>query len=355
MEKVITAKCDSYDVDTLKDVFQRGFKEAGFRADRQRVLLKPNLLSAKTPEKAVTTHPKFVQAVSELLLDSSCDVFIGDSPGYESTERVLLKSGIMGVVKRNGLKVAPFLKKVVKESHGISPYRDFVLGEDPDDFEAIINLPKLKTHMMMGLTLGVKNTFGFIRGTDKAKWHLKAGVDNMLFASVLIDIHALVRPSITILDGVIGMDQDGPGGGRVRSMGMIALSTNAYCLDIHVEKLAGFPFPLPVSAKAIEHRMIPEYEVVYFGQPVTFLADFQPPGTMDTDWNLPGLAKRALKNIFVKKPKLRKDVCKGCGVCSEVCPARALSTERGLPSFDYKKCIRCYCCQEMCPEGAINV
>ena len=355
MEKVITAKCASYDVDALKGVLHKGFEEAGFRADHRKVLLKPNLLSAKPSEKAVTTHPQFIQAISELLLDFSSDVYIGDSPGYESTERVLLKSGIMDVVNRNGLKVASFLKKVVKKSQGISPYREFVLGEDPDDFDVIINLPKLKTHMMMGLTLGVKNTFGFIHGMDKAKWHLRAGSDKMLFASMLIDIHTLVKPSITILDGVVGMDQDGPGSGRVRNMGIVALSRSALALDSHVEKLARFPFLLPISSKAAEHHMMPEYEVVLLGEPVSFPADFQMPGTMATDWNLPGLAKRALKNVFVKKPKVRKEMCKGCGVCSKVCPAGALSLGEKSPSFNYKKCIRCYCCQEMCPEGAIKV
>jgi uncharacterized protein (DUF362 family)/Pyruvate/2-oxoacid:ferredoxin oxidoreductase delta subunit len=354
MEKVITATCETYDVSTLKKLFHRSFREVGFSANHHKILLKPNLLSAKAAEKAVTTHPQFIQALSELLLDSSCDVYIGDSPGYESTEKVLLKSGIMDVVKRNGLKVASFLKKVVKKSQGISPYREFIFGEDPDDFDFVINLPKLKTHMMMGLTLGVKNTFGFIHGMDKAKWHLRVGVDKMLFASMLIDIHVLAKPILTILDGVVGMDRDGPGSGRVRSVGLVAVSRNALALDFHIEKLAKFPL-LPISAKAVEQAMIPEYEVISLGSPVSFPSDFQMPGTMATDWNLPNMAKRLLKNVFVKKPKVSEEICKTCGVCSKVCPAGALSAGDRTPSFDYKKCIRCYCCQEMCPEGAIRV
>ncbi len=355
MEKVITAKSDSYDIPTLKTIFNEGFAKSGFRADHRKVLLKPNLLSAKPSDKAVTTHPQFVQALSELLLDCSCNVYIGDSPGYESAERVLLKSGIMDVVKNYGLKVVPFVKKVVKKSQGISPYREFVFGEDPDDFDLIINLPKLKTHMMMGLTLGVKNTFGFIHGMDKAKWHLRAGADKMLFASLLIDIHTIVKPSLTVLDGIVGMDQDGPGSGRVREIGIVAMSRSALALDLYIEKLARFSSLLPISAKAVEHGMVPEYEMVPIGPPVTFPADFQKPGTMATDWNLPGFAKRVLKNIMVKKPKARKEICEGCGVCAKVCPAGALTLGEQIPSFDYKKCIRCYCCQEMCPEGAIKV
>ncbi|MCX5805506.1 MAG: DUF362 domain-containing protein [Proteobacteria bacterium] len=355
MEKVVAERCDSYDIKMLKDFFHTGFMEVGFKASRQRVLLKPNLLSGKSLEKAVTTRPEFVRAISELLLDSSCDVYIGDSPGYESTEKVLSKSGIMDVVKDCGLKILSFNKKIIKKYQGISPYREFILGEDPDDFEIIINLPKLKTHVMMGLTLGVKNTFGFIHGLDKAKWHLKAGTDKAIFASILIDIHNIVKPAITIIDGIIGMDGDGPGSGRVRDFGIVALSKNAFALDRYVEQLACVPFPLPITSKAREYGMVPDFETISVNAPASISDGFQMPGTMDTNWNLPDMAKKVLKNVFIKKPKLQKSICKGCGVCEHVCPAGALSVVEKTVFFNYKKCIRCYCCQEMCTEGAIRV
>ena len=57
----------------------------------------------------------------------------------------------------------------------------------------VINVPKLKTHGMMGMTLGVKNTFGFIHAFEKAKWHFRAGQDRSLFASILVDIHHIVK------------------------------------------------------------------------------------------------------------------------------------------------------------------
>jgi uncharacterized protein (DUF362 family)/NAD-dependent dihydropyrimidine dehydrogenase PreA subunit len=355
LEKVAAGRCDSYDIKALKHFFDIGFREIGFNAACQRVLLKPNLLSGKSPEKAVTTHPEFVRAISELLLDSSCDVYIGDSPGYESTEKVLSKSGIIDVVKDCGLKILSFNRKITKKCQGISPYREFILGEDPDDFEIIINLPKLKTHVMMGLTLGVKNTFGFVHALDKAKWHLKAGTDKTIFASMLIDIHNIVKPSITIIDGIIGMDGDGPGSGRIRNFGIVALSKNTFALDSYIEELAGIPFPLPITSKAKEHNMVPDFETVCVGLPASFTDEFQMPGTMDINWNLPDMVKKVLKNVFIKKPKLNKIICKVCGVCAHVCPAGAISVDEKTVLFNYKKCIRCYCCQEMCPEGAIRI
>ncbi len=89
----------------------------------------------------------------------------------------------------------------------------------------------------MGMTLGVKNTFGFINAFEKAKWHFRAGQDRLLFASMLIDIHNIVKPSLTVLDGIIGMDGDGPSSGRPRNLGILGISKNAFILDEYVEKL----------------------------------------------------------------------------------------------------------------------
>jgi len=355
LEKVVAGKCDSYNIKNLKHFFDIAFKEINFKVSHQKILLKPNLLSGKPPEKAVTTNPEFIRAISELLLDFSCDVYIGDSPGYESAEKVLSKSGIMDIVKYFNLKTLSFDRKITKKYKGISPYSEFILAEDPDDFEVIVNLPKLKTHVMMGLTLGIKNTFGFIPSFNKAKWHLRAGTDKGFFASILIDIHNIVKPSVTIIDGIIGMDGDGPGSGQPISTGIVALSRNTFALDHFMEKLVGLPFFLPVILKAKENSMVPEYQTVFAGSPVTLIDNFRMPGTMDMNWNVPGTIRNILKNVFIKKPKLKKGICRGCGVCVSVCPAGALSIHEKSALFDYKKCIRCYCCQEMCPEGAIRV
>ncbi len=353
MEKVIIGSCADYDVVRIKDFLAKGFRESGFEIRGGRVLLKPNLLSGKAPGKAVTTHPAIIRALGELLLDAGCTVYVGDSPGYESTEKVLQLSGIMDVVKSIGLSVANFDGRIIKKNDGISPYKAFTFGEDPRLYDGIINLPKLKTHTMMGLTLGVKNTFGFIPSKEKARWHLRAGKDRLLFAAVLIDIHNLVKPSLTVLDGITGMDGQGPSSGRPRQLGMVAMSRDAYALDRAVEGIVGLSTPLPISEVAKEHGLLGDYDLVDFGAPP--IEAFKMADEMDTDWPLPDFAKRILKNFFVRKPKLRKKLCKGCELCVNVCPAKALVMVGGLPSFDYKSCIRCYCCQEMCPEGSIRV
>ena len=353
MSKIVAGRCDRYDPAELHGFLDRAFTEVGLVFDHCKVLLKPNLLSGKSPHKAVNTHPQLVRVLGEIFLEKSCDVYVGDSPGYESTEKALRNSEIMNVAHELRLKVATFDKRVNRKSHGVSPYREFLFGEDPLSFDLIVNIPKLKTHAMMGLTLGVKNMFGFVPRFEKAKWHLKAGRDALLFAGILIDICRLVNPTVTVLDGILAMDGDGPSSGRPRELGVVAVSRDVFALDVFIENCLALPSPLPLMKLALEKGLVGEAEVVDLGMPP--IQDFILPKTMDVGWNLPGAVRHTMRTLFVRKPKCAQELCKQCGVCAEVCPASAIRTDEEFPVFDYNKCIRCYCCQEMCPESAIRV
>jgi uncharacterized protein (DUF362 family)/Pyruvate/2-oxoacid:ferredoxin oxidoreductase delta subunit len=353
VEKVVAGRCEDYSREKLKGFLGKALGEINVDLANARVLLKPNLVMGKPPEKAVNTHPQFVGALAELLLDRSCQIFIGDSPGYESTEKALKNSGIMTIIEYYGLTIAKFDSKILRKSGGVSPYREFVLGEDPGMYDAVINLPKLKTHGMTGITCGVKNTFGFVPGLEKARWHLRGGQDRLRFASILIDIHNLVKPSVTIVDGILAMDREGPTSGRPRQIGLVGLSRNAFALDRSMERFLGIDRPLPISFLAERHGFLPGYDLVDFGAPSVH--DFEIPAAVATDWNLPSLAKKVLRNALIRKPKLAKEGCKGCGVCVDICPGNAIDLADSRPRFDYGRCIRCYCCQEMCPEGAIRI
>ena len=83
----MTGAFSAYDVTALRAFFEKGFEELNLPLTRCKVLLKPNLVMGKAPQKAVNTHPQVVEAVAALLLDRSCEVSIGDSPGYETTEK----------------------------------------------------------------------------------------------------------------------------------------------------------------------------------------------------------------------------------------------------------------------------
>ncbi|OPY71062.1 MAG: formate hydrogenlyase complex iron-sulfur subunit [Syntrophorhabdaceae bacterium PtaU1.Bin034] len=353
MPRIVAGSCNSYDLPQLKEFLTKALSELNFSFKNLKVLLKPNLLSGKSPRRAVNTHPLLVRATAEVLLERGCSLSVGDSPGFESTEKALERSGIMEVVRPLGIDVAAFRKRVIKKiDSGISPYREFVFGEDPLDYDLVVNMPKLKTHVMMGLTAGVKNTFGFVPSLDKARWHLRCGTDKNLFASVLMDIHRIANPGLTILDGIAAMDGDGPSHGRVRHLGLIAASDNAFSLDAFLEKALSFPFPTPISSLAEEREVLLEAKVVDLGMPR--VTDFKMPETMKVDFNLPSVVRETARKVLLRKPKYRAKDCNMCRTCADVCPAKAVVIHDNGVRFDYAKCIRCYCCHEMCPTGAIR-
>ena len=353
MATIVAGRCENYEVSGLREFFARSLADLGLSFEGCKVLLKPNLLSGKPPEKAVNTHPLFIQALAEVFLEKKCTVFVGDSPGYESTERALRKSGIMEVVRRLKLLIAHFERRVPKANRGISPYREFIFGEEPRDYDLVVNVPKLKSHVLMGLTAGVKNTFGFVPSLEKAKWHLRCGTDKRLFASLLIDINSVVKPALTVLDGIVAMDGGGPSHGRVRNLGLVVLSDDDIALDDYLERILSVPYPLPVSSVARENGLLREAMVIDREPPE--IGSFLVPEGDRTAWNLPYLVREAARTAFTRKPRCDARKCTACRTCADVCASRALTLVDGVVSINYKKCIRCYCCAEMCPVGAITV
>ncbi len=353
MSKIVAGACCGYDVPVLKEFLLKALAQFGALPAKCKVLLKPNLLSGRAHGLAVNTHPLFVRAVAEILVENGCAVFVGDSPGFESTEKALEKSGIMDVMRDLHLGLAPFNKRVRKVNAGISPYRELVFGEDPLGYDLVLNMPKLKTHVMMGLTAGVKNTFGFVPSLDKARWHLRCKGDKRLFASLLMDIHFMVNPALTILDGIVGMDGNGPAHGRARDLGLVAVSDDGLSLDAFLEKALSIRSPLPISSLAEEKGLLKEAILVDQGAPQ--IRDFVMPAAMEVDWNLPPFVRETLRHMFTRKPKWERKRCNLCRTCVTVCPAGALRIGAKGLFFDHQACIRCYCCHEMCPTGAITV
>jgi ferredoxin len=226
-------------------------------------------------------------------------------------------------------------------------------------FEAdvIVNLPKWKTHAQMLLTLGVKNLFGCVPGPRKALWHLKAGEDQKIFAQMLVDIYHMIQPSLTILDGIVGMEGNGPNSGDPIPLGLLLASPDPLNLDQIVCDLLGIPRESLLTNQVAFEQGLGMDGIIVVGERLedVRIRQFKLPGLWRIDWNLPGFIKKALKNAFSSKPVIEEEVCKLCKQCIEICPPKVLKeNEKGL-MIDYGQCIQCFCCQEICPEGAITI
>lgn len=342
---------------SLEDLIQALGGLDHFVKPGDRVLLKPNMLSARKPERRVTTDPMVIRGIAEMLLDCGAKPFIADSPGIEPFAQVAHISGIEEVGKDLGIPVLELDDPVPVPHREDSRFRNVEISSKVLEADKVINLPKLKTHAQMLLTLGVKNLFGTVVAQRKAEWHYKVGLDRDTFASLHLDIYQAIRPVLTILDGIWGMEGHGPGNGTPSDFGILAGSTDAVAMDCSICRILGVPledFPLHREAK---RRNIGETDLAK----VTYTGDFDPETViagvdiprLDSLHVLPGFL-RFFGNSLTSRPVQWPEKCIGCGECVKICAARAITLENRTLTYDYEKCIRCFCCQEVCPANAIG-
>ncbi|MEM9769656.1 MAG: DUF362 domain-containing protein, partial [Cyanobacteria bacterium P01_D01_bin.71] len=274
-----------------------------------RVLLKPNLLTGARPTKECVTRPEIVYCVAKLVKAAGGQPFIGDSPAFGSAH---------GVAKANGY--LPWLERVnvpVQELHG-QRYAAAATGElahlrlskEAMNADVVINLPKVKSHMQLTLTLGVKNLFGCVPGKMKAWWHMEAGKDRDRFGTMLVETARTIAPQLTIVDGIIGHGGNGPSGGEPRALGVLGASTNVFALDrALIEILGASPAEVPTVAQSLRLGYCPEMAEIHFPlcQPEALaIADWPfPDHLMPIDFGMPRVVRSAFKHLyirFVKEP-----------------------------------------------------
>ena len=270
----------------------------------QRVLLKPNLLMNAGPDQAVTTHPEIVRAVLRAVRAAGGLPMVGDSPAdVGDLERVWEGSGLAAVCAAEGAS------RVMFESGGSKQFvlhgRTFSIARAVLEADVVINLPKVKSHMQLTLTLGVKNLFGCVPGKMKAWWHMEAGKDVDRFAQMLIETARAINPELTILDGIVGHEGNGPSTGEPRDLGVLAASRDVFALDrVMVEVLGVRAQDVPTVAAAIRSGLCSDLEAIeIIGDPVARLQcpDWKLPETMMAiDFGMPRVIRSTFKHLYIK-------------------------------------------------------
>lgn len=344
----------SYDWPHLKTEFDGLMNRLGGREairEGMRVIIKPNLLSAAKPHHAVLTHPLIVRAAVEYVLGQGARPEVRDSQAIGSFERILRENGLDKAMEGLPVTVREFRDSVPVDAG--PPFGKIELSREVLTADMVINLPKLKTHSQMAMTLGVKNLFGCVVGYRKAEWHLRAGVDRDLFARLLVQIACTVRPAFTIMDGILAMEGEGPGrSGTPRALGILMAATNPFALDEAVCRLVGFPPEKLPTCRAARELGLPGEEVAIDGE-LPEVQGFRIPGT-DPLFFGSAPVNSLMRRHLLQRPVCDPESCTLCGICRDMCPAKAITVEETGLRFDYDACIRCYCCIEVCPCGALR-
>ena len=372
MKDVAIVKCETYTPEECEAALLAALQPLGglsWVKPGMKIAIKANLVSAMKPEKAATTHPTLLAALTRLLLaHGASSVVIGDSPGglYNAAflNRVYAATGMHEAEEAGAVLNRDFSQNNADfpEAHIA---KHFTYTAYLDEADAIISFCKLKSHGMMSMSAATKNLFGVIPGTMKPEYHFRYP-DPMDFAGMIVDLNLYFKPRLFLVDAVEAMEGNGPTAGTPRHMGALLAGTDCHKVDLVCAKLIGLdPMAVPTLRAAADFGLISESadEVAVSGDLEEFaLADFQRierKRSLQFESILPGKAGKVFSKIAQKalrsSPRLHKSECVGCGLCKNVCPAKAIEIVEKKARIDKSKCIRCFCCQEFCPKGAMKV
>ncbi len=248
-------RCSSYHPEPLLGLLQESLDKLLFPTDLsgKTILLKPNLISSKAP-KLACSNPYFVATVAKCLLARGARLRLGDSPAFGSAKQVLKKQGFMQVLSGLEISVIEFSKKTVKKlACGVS----VSVAVDALTCDYFVNLPRIKAHQQMGLTMALKNVFGIVCGPRKAWLHMTQGGDHQGFAEIILDLCAQLPPGITIADGITVMTNTGPVNGDPFALGCVALADNFVALDRALLEVLGIKKESVPLALAAQKRGLP--------------------------------------------------------------------------------------------------
>ncbi|MFH0860516.1 MAG: DUF362 domain-containing protein [Candidatus Altiarchaeota archaeon] len=354
--------CGSYSYDAVSASVRRAAElSGGLNNLGSRVLLKVNLLRPSRPEEAIVTHPMVVKAVVELLQSRGHEVVIGDSPGGPMVERMLKRAyklaGLLQVVEETGASLNYDVSYKYVPNPGGKLIKGFQVLNVLDSVDSVVTLPKLKTHVLMQFTGSTKILFGLIPGLLKSGYHGKLK-SRENFAEMLVDLLQLVKPELSIMDGVIGMDGDGPAAGSPKQVGLILASSDSVALDAVACSVVGFdPGSVPTLWAAIQRGLWSGRleDISIIGEPLDSVrvSGFRPPLSPASS-TLMSLLGSVSRSLFIPSPHSNSN-CVGCGICVENCPVDAITLKDGRARMDLSMCIRCYCCHEMCPHHAVDL
>ncbi|MBC7881343.1 MAG: DUF362 domain-containing protein [Anaerolineae bacterium] len=277
---------------------------AAFVKAGDRVLLKPNLLTGGRPSKACTTDPAMIREVAAMVKDCGGKPFLGDSPAFGSAAGVARANGLLPICQDLAIPIVEFSAR--RYASAGATFDHLRLSKEAMEADVLINLPKVKSHMQLTVTLAVKNLFGCVPGKMKAWWHMEAGKDRLRFGKMLVETAATLAPDLTIIDGIVAHEGNGPSAGEPRDLGLLGASADVFALDRVFTAILGIdpktvPVLLAMDTLGIDPCNLEEIAIDGPKLEMLLCEDWRLPDTlMPIDFGMPRVIRSTFRHLYVR-------------------------------------------------------
>lgn len=353
MPKVIIREGD---YQNLNPIIKEIFDVFPLELENKKVLIKPNLVSPEPPDKALTTHPSIIRAIAEEVQRRGGEPWVGDN-GLD-VDTLYEKTGIQDVCATYTKNISDRAEMCQVGRYGVP------ISKALFEADVFINVPKLKTHVLAGMTCCMKNVFGLIPGNFKARMHALSGHAKRL-TEFFVDLYGRRIPDLNIVDGIIAMEGNGPSHGSPRHVGKIIAGDDGIAVDSICARIIGFENPTNIKTIDLATRkgLAPaDLSNVDVDGPLDVVEGFLHPSTYAV--HRPG-EKSSFAGSHEEYYRLWNELgtvlldcdeakCTECGDCVEICPTEAISLEP-YPIIDAGKCLSCFCCAEGCQEKSLFI
>lgn len=239
LSRVAVLSAKSYDV-ALKDVIVRGIKLCNLDVKGKKILLKPNLVEFD-PKGVINTHPAVIEAaVDSFRTLGAAQVIIAEGPGHRrDNEYLLTASGLYDVIKEHRVRYVDLNSDDVRPTPLRSSFTNFqqlYLPNSLYDADLLVSMPKLKTHHWAGVTLSLKNMFGVVPGAVYG-WPKNILHWQGINQSILDINSSLPLPQFAIIDGIVGMEGNGPLQGEAKGSGVLIFGDDLVAVDATAARL----------------------------------------------------------------------------------------------------------------------
>lgn len=274
MADVALTRCEDYERGRVARAVERQFALLGglerFVKRGDTVLIKPNLIAPRSHHvSAAQTHPAVILEMARLLKDFGARPFVADSPAWTNTATCLRALELTEPLRRLGVPV--------KE---LDSPRKCRLGPDQPrvgissvalDADVIVNLPKFKAHQQLVATFAIKNVYGCVSGKHKALWHFRKGGHPPDFCDLIVGLYRYLHPALTIIDGIVAMEGQGPIRGPSRPLGWLIGGVDPVACEMVCCRLVGMKpeqLPLVEAARRLDFGCHDMSEVNVLGDPL---------------------------------------------------------------------------------------